>query len=52
MKVLIPAVTLTIAMLMASCAIFVYDDDHSCDKNDSGDTLTIIFSESSSPLEP
>ena len=39
-------------VLLSSCAIFIYDDDPSCDSDDSGDTITIIFSESLSPLGP
>ena len=52
MKILAAAAVGTLICLLSSCAIVVYDDDHPCDKNDSGDTLTIIFSESLSPLGP
>jgi hypothetical protein len=49
------SVAITVGALLcflSSCAIFVYDDDASCDKDGSGDTLTIIFSQSSSPVGP
>ena len=38
--------------LLSSCAIFVYDDDGSCGKDGSGDTLTIIFSQSPTAVGP
>jgi hypothetical protein len=46
------AAVVTLVCLLASCAIVINDDDHPRDKKDSGDTLTIIFSESASPLGP
>ena len=40
---------LTGIVLLSSCAIVVYDDDQPCEKDDSGDTITIIFTKSLSP---
>lgn len=49
-----PSRTILLAalLLMVSCAVFVYEDDSSCDRDGDADTLTIIFSERSPLLGP
>jgi hypothetical protein len=46
------AMAITITMIMASCAVFIYEDDASHDDKKDSDTLIIITHESLSPLGP